>query len=134
MKDTIRVAVYLTATIPQALALQAMFEHWNRLSRMGASRRIAFYVDGDGNFHPDAQFVNLSTEKLPPLTDEMREAAVVAGKENGDRVFDYDPVAWMLRRREEEYQERVSESTPAKSCDEVEHLRETQRAHDQMAR
>ncbi len=100
--DRIRVAVYLTATVPQALALQAMFEYWNRLAGLGGSRRVAFFVDGDGNFHPDAQFVNLSTEKLPRLTDEMREAAVVAGKQNGDYVFDFDPVAWMLHGKEED--------------------------------
>ncbi len=100
--DTIRIAVYLTATVPQALALQAMFKYWNRLSGVGGSRRVAFYVDGDGNFHPDAQFVNLSTQSLPRLTDELYEAAIVAGKENGDYVFDFDPVAWLLRGKEED--------------------------------
>ncbi len=118
--DRIRVAVYLTATVPQALALQAMFEHWNRLSGLGGSRKVAFYVDGDGNFHPNAQFVNLSTEKLPRLTDEMREAAIVAGKENGDYVFDFDPIAWMLQREKELYRERLKQPDGAKSCDEVE--------------
>ena len=120
MTDTIRVAVYLTATIPQALALQAMFRYWNQLSGLGGSRRVAFYVAVDGNFHPDAQFVNLSEQKLPRLTDEIREAAI-SGEERGDCLFDFDPVAWLLRKREDEYQDRlrVSESSPGKSCEEA---------------
>ena len=118
--DRIRVAVYLTATVPQALALQAMFEYWNRLAGVGSSRRVAFYVDGDGNFHPDAQFVNLSMEKLPHLTDEMREAVVVTGKESGDYVFDFDPIAWMLRKEKELYEERLKETAGADCRSEVE--------------
>ena len=31
---------------------------------------------------------------------EMREAAIVEGKESGDYVFDYDPIAWKLRQKD----------------------------------
>ena len=110
MSDTIRVAIYLTATVPQALALQAMFKYWNRLSGRGASRRVAFYVDGDGNFHPDAEFVNLSTQRLPPLTDELYDAAIVAGKKEGHYVFDFEAIACMQRIEKAQYEERLKES------------------------
>ncbi len=87
----------MEVTIPQALALQAMFEHWNRLSSMGSSRYIAFFVDGDGNFHPRCK-INFSDE-IPELTEKLRELAM------GNRVmaeigFDFDPIAWSLRKNE----------------------------------
>ena len=39
----------MQVTTSQALALQAMFTHWNKLATWGGSRMIGFYVDGDGN-------------------------------------------------------------------------------------
>jgi len=67
--------------------------YWNRLSAVGGSRRVAFYVDGDGNFHPRCK---LSFKgNIPQLTEEMKEAAVVEDR-CGHRVYDYDPVAWVL--------------------------------------
>lgn len=89
-----KLTVEMQVTIPQALALTAMFKYWNTLSSWGASREVGFFVDGDGNFHPKCE---VTTDKpIPELTEEMRKAAVV--KEWDDnRVYDYDPIAAMLR-------------------------------------
>lgn len=97
----IKMIVTLDVTIPQALALQAMFEHWNRLSSLGSSREVAFYADGDGNFHPHAEFT--FSEGIPELTDELREMARIPNDNSGkDRhgsplaFFDFDAIAWRI--------------------------------------
>ena len=89
-----KLTVEMDVTKPQALALTAMFEHWNFLSSIGSSRNIAFHCDGDGNFHPHCKIK--CSEELPDLTDEMRKISVVKEK-NGDRVYDFDPIAWKIR-------------------------------------
>jgi hypothetical protein len=87
--------VTMEVTRPQALTLQAMFTYWNQLSSQGSSRRVGFYVDGDGNFHPKCQMT--FSEPLPELTDELRELAV-AVDENGNRLYDFDSIAWKVHR------------------------------------
>ena len=88
-----KMKVEMEVTIPQALALQAMFEYWNWLGGIGSSRNVAFYCDGDGNFQPHCK-VSCDTE-IPELTDELRKLAVVEDVD-GDRVYDFDPVAWRI--------------------------------------
>jgi len=105
--ERIKIAVYMDVTVSQALTLQTMFEYWNFLASAGGSRHVTFYVDGDGNFHPNCQFVNLSTKKLPRLTTEIKEAACAAGKHSGDKVFDFDGVAWYLHNKREENRARI---------------------------
>ena len=92
----IKIAVYMDVTIPQLLALQCMFDYWNFLSNVGSSRRVGYYVDGDGDFHPHCQIVNLTTEHIPRLNDEMKRISVVDGLSSGDHIYDYDPIAWKL--------------------------------------
>lgn len=94
MTDRVEMTVSLQVTPAQGLALQAMFEHWNKLASWGSSRRIAFFVDGDGNFKPKAK-VQFS-KNLPDLTEEMKSRSVVDGQNSGDLLFDFDPIAWML--------------------------------------
>lgn len=95
MPEKIEMIVKMQVTIPQALALKTMFEHWNKMASWGCSRRIAFYVDGDGNFKPKAEVILPSS--VPELTDEMRAKALIEGEKSGDAVFDFDPIAWMLQ-------------------------------------
>lgn len=80
----------------QALALQAMFEYWNKLANWGSSRYVAFYCDGDGDFKPNCQ---ISFDKdVRPLTQEMRDKSVaekVPG--SGEHLYDYDPICWIIR-------------------------------------
>jgi hypothetical protein len=122
--ERIKIAVYMDVTVPQALAIQAMFRYWNTLSGLGGSRRVGFYADGDGNFHPNCEFVNLSTKKLPKLTDELYQASIVEGKESGDYTFDFDPIAWMIheekRKWEEEAEKARAEGSKNESCCEKE--------------
>ncbi len=93
MSKKIKLTVEMDVTVAQALALKAMFGCWNSYASMGSSRRVGFYVDGDGDFHPNCKIT--TSEELPELTKEMEEAAVVRDI-GGDRVYDYDPIAWKL--------------------------------------
>ena len=95
MSDKIKMTIEMNVTIPQALALQAMFEYWNTLGNVGCSRKVGFYVDGDGNFQPNCT-IKFNTI-IPTLTDEMRGKAII--KEHDDnRLYDFDPIAWLLRK------------------------------------
>lgn len=89
--DQVKLTVQMKATVPQALTLQAFFKHWNYLSGIGSSRMVAFFVDGDGNFHPKCQ---ITVEgDCPELTKEMEEKAQIHKHQ-----FDFDPVAWSVRK------------------------------------
>lgn len=95
MSDRLEMTVKMQVTAPQALALQAMFKHWNQLASWGSSRMIGFYVDGDGNFKPHCEMA--FSKPLPSLTADLEAAAVVADDGNGTRNFDFDGIAWKLR-------------------------------------
>jgi len=98
MNERIKMTVEMDVTVPQALALQAMFKHWNFLGNVGASRMIGFYVDGDGNFNPKSK-CNFS-ESIPELTDELFKSAICEKQSPSDEYdinFDFDGVAWKLR-------------------------------------
>ena len=92
--ERVEMTVKMQVTPAQGLALQAMFEHWNKMASWGTSRNISFYVDGDGNFKPNAEVTY--SEEIPELTDEMRKKAAYDEKGNGDVSFDFDPIAWMM--------------------------------------
>ena len=70
-----------------------MFEYWNLLGRVGSSRFVAFYVDGDGDFRPDCEMS--FSKSLPSLSPKM-EAAVIVKDDNGNRKYDYDRIAWSV--------------------------------------
>ena len=93
-----RLTVSMTnITVPQALTLKAMFEYWNTLSKMGGSQHVSFFVDGDGDFHP--QCAVMVDGVLPELTAALRERALVEGL--GDtRCYDPDGIAWALEEDE----------------------------------
>lgn len=92
----IKMTVELDVTIPQGLTLQAMFNHWNRCSSAGASRHISFYVDGDGNFHPNCKVT--FSEPVPELSSELEQlASATSTKDTFDRSFDFDNIACKLR-------------------------------------
>ncbi len=98
----IEMTITLNVTVPQALALQAMFDHWNSLSSMGSSRQVSFYVDGDGNFHTHAKCK--FSEEIPELDNHLRDLAELTGESETDAAgspvasFDYDAIAWRLGR------------------------------------
>ena len=97
----IEMTVTLNVTVPQALALQAMFDHWNSLSSMGSSRQVSFYVDGDGNFHTHAQCK--FSEEIPELDNHLRDLAELSDKNSSTdwagspmASFDFDQIGWAL--------------------------------------
>lgn len=94
MSERIKMKVEMEVTVPQALALQSMFNYWNCLASAGGSREVAFYVDGDGNFKPKCE-VSFDGD-IPELTKEMEKMSIVKDK-GGDRTYDFDPIGWHLR-------------------------------------
>ncbi len=94
MVERLEMTVKMQVTPAQALALQAMFKHWDQLANCGSSRMIGFFVDGDGNFKPKCD-VTFSAP-LPELTEELEKAAVTSDDGNGARNFDFDGVARRL--------------------------------------
>lgn len=95
--ERLTMTVSMQVTEPQALALQAMFRYWNTLGAMGSSRDVAFFVDGDGNFRPNCQW--MFSHKIAELTPELAKLAIVEDK-NGNRKYDFDPIAWQINTDE----------------------------------
>lgn len=96
MSERREVVIRASVTQAQALALTLMLETWNRLASIGSSRFVAFYADGDGNFHPKAT-IEMPAE-FGVLNDEMRKAALKVTSEQMRELhaIDFDPIAWML--------------------------------------
>lgn len=90
--------VRLQVTKAQALALHAMFRHWNFLSGIGSSSHVSFFVDGDGNFHPRCEV--WFDRRVPELTEVIRDASVI-DPQMADDSFDFDQVAALLRCQSE---------------------------------
>ena len=90
MNNRIEMVVKMQVTQPQGLALQAMFEHWNRLASWGSSRAISFYVDGDGDFKPNAS-VTFDGE-MPDLTSDIAEKSICRDTGDGNIGFDFDGI------------------------------------------
>lgn len=97
-RNRTKMVVEMNVTKPQALALQAMFEYWNHLGSIGASRKVSFYVDGDGDFQPECKIDLESIDTK--LTDKMRKISIVE-ENDGDRTYDFDPIAWELLEKED---------------------------------
>ena len=89
----------MDVTEAQEIALKSMFQYWNSLSNVGSSRYVAFFVDGDGNFHPR---VTVDGEK-PEVEEELRKLSITED-EDGHRKYDFDSVAWHLRSLHQENQ------------------------------
>lgn len=96
-----KLTVVMNVTVAQALTLKAMFEYWNTLAKLGGSNYVSFYVDGDGDFHP--QCAVTVDGALPELTRELKDKAI-AHDLGGDRRYDSDGIAWALEEAREERQ------------------------------
>jgi len=90
MTERFDITITMSVTKAQSITLSAMFDYWNQLSSMGSSRKVAFYVDGDGNFHPNCKVVGVTK-----ISELHRKLAIVEDID-GDRVYDFDPVAWSI--------------------------------------
>lgn len=94
-KEKVKLTVTMdNLTVPQALALSAMFKYWEQCGKWGMTREVGFYVDGDGNFRPNIEMQ--SDVELPTLTKELEDIAVARDR-GGDRLYDYDTIAGILR-------------------------------------
>lgn len=91
--DKFKMTVEFEVTEPQALALQAMFEHWTHLGNIGSTRVIGFFIDGCGDFQPNCK-INFS-KQIHALTDEMRTKAIIRNT-SGNEVYDFDIISYIL--------------------------------------
>lgn len=78
----------------QVVALQEFFSCWEVHGKIGASRKVAFYVDGDGAFHPEVSY-DVDGIDVDDVPDEVRDEAEVRAN-----VYDFDPVSRALSELE----------------------------------
>ncbi len=74
-------------TVPQKIAIEDMFRQWEFLGSIGASRWVAFYADGDGNFQP-----KISVDGLQPKSYGTEEQIQARWQQNEYRI-DFDEIA-----------------------------------------
>lgn len=102
---TKKIKIEMQVTEAQALAINAMIKQWNLLGSIGKSQYVAFFADGDGNFHPDAKVESeWDLEKNKDL-----EIFSIEKREKGVTYMDYDPVAEMISHRENASEDFVKE-------------------------
>lgn len=101
-KEKVKLTVTMDVSAPQAYALMEMFNTWNRLSQMGSSRYVAFFADGDGDFHPKCR---VETDPvLPEMPKEQIQNCRVEKKAHHDIIadiaIDYDAIGWSLHEKD----------------------------------
>lgn len=90
--EKIKLTIEMDVTPAQAISFREMFLYCNKLSKIGSSRRICFYADGDGNFHPNCK-ISTSAD-LPELTPEALEKVRI--DTYGNHYYDSDFVSTLL--------------------------------------
>ena len=89
--EKLRLEIFVdNLTKPQLLALYQFFKNWEPLCNNGASRAISYFVDGDGNLHP-----NISMCIPDEITTEELQLAKNCYKNK--KYIDFDDIAWELR-------------------------------------
>ena len=76
-------------SLPQAIAFKKMLEFMNYLGKIGASRWVGYYSDGDGDFQPKILQFDYEPCELPESKIEVkkRDKSVFYG-------IDFDSIAW----------------------------------------
>jgi len=100
MTDRAEMIIRIQVTEPQALAINAMFKYWTLLGNIGSSRKVVFYVDGDGDFQPNAK-IDLP-DGCRKLTPDLESMAVVGGASSGNLIFDFDSISAQLHQGDED--------------------------------
>lgn len=101
MKKRKKITVEMDVTEAQAVALSAFFKSWNSLSSAGASRFVAFYADGDGNFHPQCKIDSeWNLKKREPL-----EILARIEPERDIERYDFDAISSAIRAANESSKE-----------------------------
>ncbi len=81
----------------QKIAIEDMLAIWIYCGGIGASRPVTFYVDGDGDFHPD---ILIDGQKPRRFKNPTKDAKVhtIDDKipEHTGYFIDYDEIAWLL--------------------------------------
>lgn len=94
MSEQIKMTVEMEVTPAQGLALQAMFERWNYLSRIGSSKVISFFVGGGLDFDPQCKVK--FNKKIRTLSNRFKNAALMSESAACDYSYDYDHIAYIL--------------------------------------
>lgn len=82
-------------TEAQAIAIEEMLAIWQSLGNIGSSRYVAFFADGDGNFHPQ---VKINGERPVHKSEEILGYPVSERKMDYSTYWiDFDTIAWKLR-------------------------------------
>lgn len=105
MSKRIKINVEMDVTPGQALALEQMFKYWNRLTSAGSSRQVGFFVDGDGDFHPNCKVIFSEEIKHNISEDELRKLSISID-DGGNRLYDYEDISY---RMSEDYRPRQKE-------------------------
>ncbi len=103
--ETKKLKIEMQVTEAQALTINAMIKQWNLLGSIGKSQYVAFFADGDGNFHPIAE---VESEWDLGKNKDL-EIFSIEKREKGVTYMDYDPVAEMISHRENGSEDFVSE-------------------------
>ncbi len=91
--DKLKLTVTMEVSPAQAYALKEMFKWWTFCGKAGMSRKVAFFVDGDGDFHPNCE---VTTDPVLPELPKEQSAKALAEDNNGNALYDYDAIGWSL--------------------------------------
>ena len=83
-------------TKAQELAIKSMLATWQCLSGVGASRWVAFYADGDGNFRP-----KILVDGLIPKEYKNKKGEYMFTEKEDMYKIDFDAIAWDLKGDEQ---------------------------------
>lgn len=88
MDHKLKMTVTMEVTKDQALALQAMFEHWNRTATWGNDHSIGFMINGStrDDFYPNCKYD--FSEPIIPLNDEEMDM-IIHRDDSINYYFDY---------------------------------------------
>ena len=89
-------------TDAQVLAIEDMLAQWQYLGGIGGSRWVAFFADGDGNFHPKIQVDGRNPQKYPWRKSRWKLFVIKPSGASDEGCFiDFDTIAWELRAKKE---------------------------------
>jgi len=83
-------------TEAQAIAIEDMLRIWVMLSATGSSRWVAFYADGDGNFHPKILVDGRKPQTTTLGGDPKSRWKRLSDMRGKGYFIDFDAIAWAL--------------------------------------
>lgn len=110
--DKVTMTVKFRTSPAQALALQAMFEYWNRMATIESSRVVGFFINGHDKLSPNCQ-ISLSKE-VPELTQELRRLLSnwkCVSEQNVHVIFNYKNIEQKIKDMICQKDETINENT-----------------------